>query len=109
MRKFFVLFAFFFTSIALQAQYPVVGNDSDFVWVKEIQPVDLAYLQFHPNLQHIAMHFYDPTDKRVFILDALDSGKIIKVYHNVSDQSIPFRFSPSGKYIGLLIGRESGI
>ncbi len=56
MKYFIFLLEFFVAKIALQAQYLVIGNDSDFVWEKVIAAP--SQLKFQHNSRYIAVDIY---------------------------------------------------
>ncbi|MFN3306585.1 MAG: T9SS type A sorting domain-containing protein [Candidatus Kapaibacteriota bacterium] len=74
MKRFFVLFVFFFSALFVQAQYPVIGDRSDILWKGGIFDYHRR-ITFHSNSQYVA----GPARGVIEIL-TVEDGKRVKTY-----------------------------
>jgi WD40 repeat protein len=75
MKKFFVLFAFLFSALAVQSQYPVVGDWSDTLWMRGSNDPHYSVV-FDPNSQYVA----GPTFGVGIEILSVKDGQRVKAY-----------------------------
>jgi WD40 repeat protein len=93
MKKFFVLFAFLFSALAVQSQYPVIGDWSDIVWMRGSNAPHYTVV-FDPNSQYVA-GMNDRGNIEIFSIE--DNGRTIKIYNG----RVPY-FLKEGKLLAYI-------